>query len=91
MKLQAIVNEKNHLEFKLTGERHTLPNLLRSRLAKDADVTFVAYKLKHPLSDEALFIVKTKSKDAKKVVLDACKTITDDLDEFGDKMKKALK
>ena len=91
MELKLISVEKNSLEFIMLGEKHTFPNLLKSRLLNDTDVTFVSYKLEHPMNDECSFIVKAKTKDPKKVLLDACKSIEDDLDEFKNKVKKALK
>ena len=35
MELEIIKSDKNSLEFYLEGERHTFPNLLKSRLLED--------------------------------------------------------
>jgi len=82
MKLEIITNEKNTLEFYIVGERHTLPNILRDRLAKSDDVAFCAYKLDHPLDEKARFILKTNSKSPKKVLEEAIKEIKEELAEF---------
>jgi len=82
MKLEKVTNEKNELEFYIDNERHTLPNLLKEKLSKDADVEFCAYKLDHPLEKKAKIIVKTKGKSAKKAVEDAIKEIQTELDDF---------
>ena len=91
MELEVKVSKKDHLEFVLKGERHTLPNLLKSRLLKDADVKFVSYSLKHPLDKDSHFVLKTDKKEAKKVLLDACKEIADELEDFEKKVSKAMK
>jgi DNA-directed RNA polymerase subunit L len=91
MDLDVKVSKKDHLEFIVKGQRHTLPSLLKSRLLKDADVKFVAYSLKHPLDKDVRFILKTDKKDAKKVLLEACKDIAGELDDFEKKVVKAMK
>ena len=91
MELEVKKAEKNLLEFNIKGERHTLPNLLRSRLLKDSDVTFVSYTLRHPLDKDAEFVLRTGKKDAKKVLLDACSQLTTELKDFEGKLKKAMK
>ncbi|HLC36845.1 MAG TPA: RpoL/Rpb11 RNA polymerase subunit family protein [archaeon] len=91
MKITVTKKESNLLEFTLKGERHTFANLLKTRLVMDADVDFVSYKLKYPLDDEAEFVLKTKKKDPKKVLLDACTAIQDELSDFESKIKKAIK
>jgi DNA-directed RNA polymerase subunit L len=76
----------------MKGERHTFPNLLRNALLKDSGVTFAAYKHSHPLDSNAIFVVKTsKGKTAKKAISDACKQITEDIEELQKAFKKAFK
>ena len=91
MDLKVTEAKKDHLEFIIKGERHTLPNLLKSRLLKESDVKFVSYSLKHPLDKDALFVLKTDKKEAKKVLLDACKEIVGELEDFEKKVSKAMK
>lgn len=91
MELKILKNEKDEMEFVMKGNRHTFPNLLRSRLLKTAGVSFVAYKLKHPLDSECQFIVKTKGKTAKKAITEAAESIDEDLSTFRKTIEKKLK
>lgn len=88
MKISVIKNEKNELEFYIEGERHTLTNLLRKKIADDPAVEFSAYKLDHPLDKKSRLIVKTTNKSPKKVVEDAIKKIKDELAEFKKEVDK---
>ncbi len=91
MELKIKNNEKNFLEFNLIGERHTFANLLKSRLLKNSEVDFVSYKLNHPMDNEVEFVLRTKSKEPKKVLLEACEEVSTDLKEFREKIQKAMK
>ncbi|MFH1544655.1 MAG: RpoL/Rpb11 RNA polymerase subunit family protein [archaeon] len=91
MKIEAIKNQKNFLEFVIKGERHTFPSLLKSKLLEDNSVEFVSYKLEHPMDKDSVFVVKTKGKTAKKALTEACKEIGTELEEFNKSMKKAMK
>lgn len=91
MELEIIKNEAHEIEFVMKGNRHTFPNLLRSRLLENSDVDFVAYKLLHPLDDDCRFIVKTKKSGAKKALLDASKKLDADLSDLKKALEKNLK
>lgn len=91
MEIKVLKNEPSELEFVLKDNRHTFPNLLRSRLLEDASVQFVAYKLVHPMDPDAQFILKTKGKGAKKALEDAAKLIENDLETLKDTLEKKLK
>ena len=91
MQIEVLKNEKDFCEFVIKGERHTFPNLLRSKLLKDPAVTFVAYNLEHPQDADSKFVVRTKGKAPKKVLSDACATIEAELEDFNKSVKKALK
>ncbi|MFA4907078.1 MAG: DNA-directed RNA polymerase subunit L [archaeon] len=91
MKIEFLVEKKNEIEFKMAGERHTFPALLKAQLLKDPEVVFLAYKMPHPLASETIFYVRTEGKDAKKAVAEACREIASTTKEFGQALKKALK
>jgi len=92
MEIEVIRKEKNMIEFAISGERHTLPNLLKSRLLQNPKVEFTAYKQKHPEENKIYFIVKTKKdEDVKKVVLQTCKDLMQELTELDKKISAALK
>jgi DNA-directed RNA polymerase subunit L len=91
MELKILKNEPHELEFVMKDQRHTYPQILRERLLEDSDVSFVAYKLLHPLDNDCHFIVKTKGKGAKKALEEAAKQIDKDLDSLKDVIEKKLK
>ena len=91
MELKVLKNDAHEIEFVMKGQRHTYPQLLRQRLLEDSDVSFVAYKLAHPLDDDCRFILKTKGKSAKKALEDAVKQIDKDLDSLKEAIEKKLK
>jgi len=82
MKLEVLSNEKNHLEFYMEGERHTLPNLLKEKISAMEGVEFCAYRLDHPSDKRAKFVVKTNGKAPKKILEDAIKSVKEELAEF---------
>lgn len=88
MDLELIRKDKNVLEFKIKGERHSIPNLLKSKLAEDKSIEFVAYKLEHPTENDALFIVKTKEEKPEKVIKKACSELIDEINLFQQELKK---
>ncbi|MEK6902772.1 MAG: DNA-directed RNA polymerase subunit L [archaeon] len=91
MEIEFIKKAANHVEFKIVGETHTFANLLKSHLVDDPNVEFVAYKLEHPTDKDSIFILKTKGKEAKKVLLDAAKRVQEDVEELQGAFDKALK
>ncbi len=80
MKIDIIKNEKDVLEFYIEGERHTLPNLLKEKIALNNEIDFVAYKLDHPLEKKARFIIRAKN--PKKILEQAIKELQTDISEF---------
>ena len=91
MKMEVLKNEKDMVEFRLEGERHSFPNLLRSKLLENKDVEYVSYVLDHPLDRNCRFVLKTSGKTPKKVLEEATKEIDAELEEFASKIKKAMK
>ncbi|HLC78812.1 MAG TPA: DNA-directed RNA polymerase subunit L [archaeon] len=91
MKLEVIKNEKDFAEFRMQGQRHTFPNLLKQKLLENKDVEFVSYILDHPTDESARFAIKTSGKSPKKILEDATKEIEEELEDFDKKVKKALK
>lgn len=91
MELEVLKNESDFLEFKIKGERHSFPNLLKAILLKDSNVAFAAYTLEHPQDSDAKFAVRTKGKNAKKALQDAVESISEELSSFEKALKKAIK
>jgi DNA-directed RNA polymerase subunit L len=91
MEIEVLRKEKNLLEFKIKGERHSLPNLLKAKLIDNKETEFVAYKLNHPLDEDSIFVLRTKKTEPKKVLAEALKEIEKDLTDFSKELKKAFK
>jgi DNA-directed RNA polymerase subunit L len=90
MKLEIINKDKNFLEFRILGERHSLPNLLRARLSEKKEVEFVSYTLEHPMDNDSVFVLRTKGKEPSKVLLQVTGEIEKEIGEFETKLKKAV-
>ncbi len=80
MKLNIVTNEKDTLEFYIEGERHTIANYLKEKIAQMEGIEFCAYKLDHPLENKAKFMIK--GKNPKKALEEAIKLAKDELNEF---------
>ena len=87
MEIKYIQDEKNEAEVQL--DNLTVAEVLRAYLAKDEDVSFVAWKKEHPSKKEIFLKIKTKGKTARKAVADAIKQIEKDADDIVDGFKKA--
>ena len=76
MEVKILEDKKKKLVFELTGEGHTLCNVLRDELWNDKSVTVSAYNISHPLVGIPQFIVETDGKkDPKKALQDAIKRL----------------
>jgi len=91
LEIEVLKKEKNLLEFKIKGERHALSNLLKTKLLEEKEAEFVAYKLEHPMDQDSVFVLRTKTKDPKKVLIDTLTDIQKDLNEFSKELKKNFK
>lgn len=91
MEIEVLSESKTEAEFRIKGERHTFPNLLRDVLLKDPKVEFAAYKLSHPMDSDSLMFVRTAGKTPKKALENALEKISSELEDFSSGLKKALK
>ncbi len=87
MEINILNHEKNTLEFEISGAGASIPEMLTNKLSGSKSVEFVSYKIDHPLSGKPRVIVKTKSKDALEVTLEALEEIKGEVAEF----RKAFK
>jgi len=86
MKIEYVKLEKNEAEIQI--DSITLVEILRVYLARDSDVSFVAWKREHPSKDPILKIT-TKGKTVKKAVSDAIDAIEKDTSKLLSDFKKA--
>ncbi len=91
MEIEITKNEKDCLEFKLIGEKHTYPAMLKQALLEDSSVTMASYLVSHPLANQSKFVLKTKGKTAIKALEEASKKIDTQLSDFEKAVKKAVK
>jgi len=91
LEIEVLESGQNYLEFKIKGERHTFPQLLKHYLLKDPNVEFASYKLEHPLDKDALFIVRMKKGKPIQALREANKNMLADIKEFKKKVGEAFK
>ena len=91
MEIKVLDNEKNRFRFELTGQTHTLSNLITKALWDDSDVNVSGYTLKHPQTGHAAILIETKKKDPKKVLIETLGAIKKQNTEFGASFKKISK
>lgn len=90
MEIEVIKSDKDSVEFKLIGQRHAFPNLLKKALLEQKETEFAAYKLLHPLDKDAVFFLRVKSSEPKAVLAKAIKEIVREAKEFEQEVKKVL-
>ena len=91
MKLNLLKEENYKMELEVSGEGHTLLNLLQNNLLKEKNVKIAGYSKVHPLMDRSLlFVTLNRGKDFKKVFQNASQKTTKQLIEFQTKFNKAV-
>jgi DNA-directed RNA polymerase subunit L len=86
MKVEYLKDEKNEADIEM--DNPTIIELLRVYLAKDENVSFVAWKREHP-SKNPILKIKTDGKTARKAVKDAIERIEKDSEKLQAEIKKA--
>lgn len=87
MQIKILKQEKEELEIEI--DNLTIAELLRNELWNE-EVEVSAWKREHPTKNPVL-IIRTKGKDAKKVLLDAIEKIQEKNQEVLKEFKKAFK
>jgi len=91
MKINITKREKGLIELDLSGEGHTLLNLLQSSLIEDKNVEMAGYSKPHPLMDRSRLFVKLKrGDDVLGVIKKATENADGKLDEFQAQFEKSL-
>ncbi len=81
MELNFVEEKKNKLIFEITGEGHTLSNVLRKELNNDEHVKAAAYTIDHPLIEKPRFVLETDGADPKKILIAAAKRVQKELEK----------
>ncbi|MEM3364030.1 MAG: RpoL/Rpb11 RNA polymerase subunit family protein [Candidatus Micrarchaeia archaeon] len=82
MKVNFIVDEKNHIEVQFIGEEYSIPAILKDILSENKDVEFVTYVIGHPSRDPPLLVLKTKKGEARKLLKEALKEAIGTLEDI---------
>jgi len=90
MEVNILESEKNKLKVELVGKTHTLANIITKELWNDKDVEVAGYNVMHPQTSNAILVIETKKKDAKKVLLDTIKNLNKKSSNFVKLAKKAF-
>jgi DNA-directed RNA polymerase subunit L len=83
--------EKNYVEILLVGEDISLAEALREILVEDKEVEFVATKLEHPQASHPMLILRTKTKDAIDMLIEASAKLKENCEEFKTALKQTKK
>ncbi|MBO7718578.1 MAG: DNA-directed RNA polymerase subunit L [Methanosphaera sp.] len=87
--MKVVEEQDNRLVFEITGEGHTICNILRKRLMSQDEVTAAAYDITHPLVGQPEFEVN--SSNPRESIKTASETIKEEANEFKDAIVKAFK
>ncbi|MDO5824893.1 MAG: DNA-directed RNA polymerase subunit L, partial [Methanosphaera sp.] len=80
--MKVVEEQDNRLVFEVTGESHTICNILRKRLMSQDEVTAAAYDITHPLVGQPEFEVN--SPNPRESIKTASETIKQEATEFKD-------
>ncbi|MEM2057310.1 MAG: RpoL/Rpb11 RNA polymerase subunit family protein [Thermoproteota archaeon] len=81
--------DKDSIELEVYGETHTILNLLTSYLNTKLVEGYSAYRVEHPLKQDATLYVNTGGGDAKELLLEAVKSLIEDLQSLRRKLDTA--
>ncbi len=87
MNIKIVEDKKNRLVFEMPGLNQTVPNLLRSELWNNEETKNTGYHVTHPIAGHPIFVLETKSKEARKVLDEAIKGIVKQLESAREDLK----
>jgi DNA-directed RNA polymerase subunit L len=90
MELNILSKADYELEVELKGETHTLLNLFKDFLIRDARVEAAFYDMKHVSISDPILYIKTDGTDPIEVLKDATSIIIAQCNEFIDVFSKAV-
>lgn len=88
MEVKIIKDEKDNLVLEIDNQ--TVAEILRVYLNKNDAVELAAWKREHP-DKPVTFEIRTKGKNARKVLEDAMSDVQKDSEKIADEFKKAIK
>ena len=78
--MKYLRNDEEHVVLEITGESHTICNILRKRLMSQDEVSAAAYDITHPLIGQPEFEVV--SSNPKQSLITALETVKSEASEF---------
>ena len=88
MKINVLESEKDLLKVEFEKKDEGFLNLIKKYVWQDKATELAGYKIDHPEVGKPVFVLKTKSKAAKKVWNDALTTAKKDIEDFEKELKK---
>lgn len=86
--MKYIKEEPEHVVLEITGETHTICNILRKRLMAQEEVSAAAYDITHPLIGQPEFEIV--SSNPKESLITASQTVKSEATEFKEELTKAF-
>ncbi len=80
---------RGSIELEIYGETHTVLNLLTSYLNAKLVEGYSAYRMEHPLKQDATLYVNAGEGDAGELLLEAIRGLIEDLESLREKLDKA--
>ncbi len=87
MEVTVTQSDKNKMVLEATKDQGFL-NLVKAAVWEQSGVEQAGLRIKHPEDKTAEFVLKTKTKEPKKVWNDALETVKNWLNSFGSELKK---
>lgn len=86
--MKYLRNDEEHVVLEITGESHTICNILRKRLMSQEEVSAAAYDITHPLIGQPEFEVV--SSNPQQSLTTAAETIKSEANEFKEALTDAF-
>lgn len=86
--MKYIKEEEGHVILEITGETHTICNILRKRLMSQDEVSAAAYDITHPLIGQPEFEIV--SSNPQESLVTAAETIKEEASEFKEVLTTAF-
>lgn len=80
---------KGEAELEILGETHTILNLLTNYLNKKLVKGYSAYRMEHPLKQEAVLYINAGEKRPEEALEEALEELIEALEELGRKLNEA--
>ncbi|MDO9096948.1 MAG: DNA-directed RNA polymerase subunit L [Candidatus Methanoperedens sp.] len=91
MELTILNKTDNEINIRVTGETHTILNMLKTVLLNNKHVEIATYDIKHPTISEPVLFVRTDGADPIDVIKKASKEMAKECDDFIKLFKKKAK